>query len=345
MAWIRLPVLLKSFHVALPTPIPTATSIASPTPTKTATLAATPTRTPTQGAAFTGVRSLPGEPSSLSLNPATGRCYVARDESQDMAVLDTNSVSLLNTVPLAEGVKAIRVNPDLRRAYASYGDPLYVISCDSDAVVGQIADGVYSPSELAVNPSNHRLYVADWTMVVGRDDQVHIYNGANDQHMNTVNLGVSPIREHIAVAVNRQTGLAYAAYTGDRKIAVIGLDLQIALRITPSEMATDPWLAVNAMTNRLYLRGSSRTVVIDLNSNSEIGTLDQAGLIAVDELRNRIYVQRTSRIYVYDGANNARLREITLDTYRYVTDIACDAATRRIFLAAPSSNEIVVVAD
>jgi hypothetical protein len=107
----------------------------------------------------------------------------------------------------------------------------------------------------------------------------------------------------------------------------------------------NPWLAINAVTNRLYLRGSSRTVVIDLNSNSEIGTLDQTGLIAIDELRNHVYVQRTSKLYVYDGASSTRLREIALDKYRYVTDIACDAATRRIFLAAPSDNEIVVVAD
>ena len=345
VAWIRLPVILKSFFVPVPTSFPTPTSIVSLTPTKTATLAVTPTRTPTLGAVFSGVRSLPGEPYSLSLNTANGRCYVARDESQDVAVLDTSSVSLLNTVPLAEGVKAIRVNPALARAYASYGDPLYVISCASDAVVAQIAKGVYSPYELALNPSNGRVYVADRSVFVGQDDQVEVYDGGNSQHLATVSLGSTSYWERIAVAVNRNTGLAYAAYSGDRTIAVIGLDSQIATRITPSEMATDPWLAVNAMTNRLYLRGSSRTVAIDLNSNSEIGTLDQAGLIAVDELRNRIYVQRTSKIYVYDGASNARLREIALDKYRYVTDIACDAATRRIFLAAPSDDEIVVVAD
>jgi hypothetical protein len=77
----------------------------------------------------------------------------------------------------------------------------------------------------------------------------------------------------------------------------------------------------------------------------QVGTLDRTGLIAVDELRNRIYVQYLSRVYVYDGASNALLREIALDKYRHITDVACDAPTRRIFLAAPNDNEIVVVAD
>jgi len=346
VAWIRLPVILKSFYLTRPTPFPTATAIASLTPTRTAPSAAT--LTPTQAAVFTGVRSLPGEPYSLSLNPANGRCYVARDESQDVAVLDTNGLALLNTVPLADSVQAVRVNAELGRAYASYGDPLYVMSCASDAVVGQIAKGVYSPYELAVNPSNARVYVADRSVFVGQDDQVQVYDGGDNRHLAAVSLGSTSYIERISVAVNRNTGLAYAAYSGDRTIAVIGLDSRITSRITPSQMAASPyapWLAINAVTDRLYLRGSSRTIVIDLNSNSEIGTLDQAGPIAVDELRNRIYVHRTSKVYVYDGASNARLREIALDKSPYVTDIACDAATRRIFLAAPNDNEIVVVAD
>jgi hypothetical protein len=107
----------------------------------------------------------------------------------------------------------------------------------------------------------------------------------------------------------------------------------------------EPWLAVSAATNRRYLPGQGETAVIDLSTNTQVGALDRNGLIAVGELRNRIYVQDGSEVYVYDGASNALVREIALDGYPYVTDMICDAPTRRILLAVPYDNEIVVLGD
>jgi len=143
------------------------------------------------------------------------------------------------------------------------------------------------------------------------------------------------------------SGKAYAAYTGDKSIAIIGANDQLEGRITPSDMATfyEPWMVVNPYSNRLYLRGTNTTQVIDLNTNTEIGTLDEDGLIAVDTARNLVYVHTTRTIHVYREADNAKLREIPLGKYRYVTDIACDSETGRVFLAAPNDDEVVVVQD
>ena len=297
--------------------------------------------------ASTGVFPLSGKPYSLSVNPANGWVYVARKDSQDLAVLNLYSLAQVAAAPLPKGPQTVRVDPTLGQAYASYGDPLYIVSCATNAVVGQMAKGAYASSELAVNPTNHRVYVGDWTTVQGRQDQVQVYDGYTYALIRSVDLGISGVVEDISVAVNPNTGLAYAAYTGDQRIAVIGLDSQISMHIVPSSMASlyDPWMAINASTSRLYMRGESQTVVINLNSNTQVGTLDQAGLIAVDSVRNRVYVQRTTKIYVYDGATNAKLHEIVLDKHRYVTDIACDPPTRRLLLAAPNDNEIVVVRD
>jgi C1A family cysteine protease/DNA-binding beta-propeller fold protein YncE len=347
VAWSWLPAILKGYRMAPPpTALPTQTPVG--TPSATATIPVGPTITPTASGAFTGVVSVSGEPYSLALNSANGRLYAARAEAEDVAVLTLSGLGWVAGIPLGQGPQAIRVDPALGRAYAGYGSPLFVLSCADNSMVGVIPDGPYGPSELAVNPANHRVYVADWSVFVGQPDRVHIFDGNSTNRINTVELGVSPNIENIAVAVNRNTGLAYAAYTGDGQIAVIGTDSQIHGRILPSDMAVppyNPWMAVNSTTNRLYLRGQNTTLVVDLNASQEIGSLDQAGLIAVDETHNLVYVQRLSRIYVYDGASNAKLRQITLDAYRYVSDVACDAATRRIFLAAPSDNEIVVVAD
>ncbi len=357
VAWIRLPAILKGYRMApAPTALPTQTPVGTPSATATIPVGSTPTPTipvgptitPTTSGAFTGVVPVAGEPYSLALNPVNGRVYTARAGAEDVAVFTLSGLGWVAGIPLGEGPQAVRVDPALGRAYAGYGSPLFVLSCADNSMVGLIADGPYGPSELAVNPANHRVYVADWSVTTGQPDRVHVYDGSSTNRINTVDLGVSPNIENIAVAANRNTGLAYAAYTGDRQIAVIGTDSQIRGRITPSDMAVspyDPWMAINSATNRLYLRGQNATLVIDLSANQEVGSLDQAGLIAVDEVRNLVYVQRLNRIHVYDGTSNAKVRQITLDKYRYVSDIACDVATRRIFLAAPSDNELVVVAD
>jgi DNA-binding beta-propeller fold protein YncE len=296
----------------------------------------------------TGVFPLTGRPYSLSINPSSGRLYVARSQAKDVAVLDLYSLSQIASTPLSKGPQAVRVNESLGRSYASYGNPLYVISHASNNLLGEIPDGVYGPSELAVNPSNARVYCADWSVFVGEADRVHIYDGNTNGRINTVDLGLSPDVENISVAVNKSTGLAYAAYSGDGQIAVIGTNAQIQTRIAPSTMATspsEPWMAINPFSNRLYLRGQSTTAVIDLNTNTEVGTLDEDGLIAVDVIRNRVYVQSLSKIHVYNGFTNAKIREIALDKYRYVTDIAVDSPTQRILLAAPNNDELVVVKD
>jgi hypothetical protein len=343
VAWVWLPVTVKRQNLPVnPTAWPTHTRTPTVGP------ATTPTRTPTTPPAQVGVISLPGQPSSLALNPSNGRLYVARYEDSDVAVLGLYDLSWVTNVPLDEGPQVVRVNPTLGRAYASYGNPLYVLSCADNSVVVTIAEGAYSPCELALNVANQRVYVADTAVFLGEQDRVHIYDGNSGASINTVNLGSSLFLERIALAVNRNTGLAYAAYSGDDKIVVIGTDSQISGDLWPSSMAAwpyKPWVAINAAPNRLYLRGQATTVVLDLSSSTEIGFLDRDGLIAVDEVRNLVYVQRTSTVYVYDGATNARLRQIPLGQSRLISDMACDAATHRLFLAAPDENQVVVVTD
>jgi len=328
---ILLPIVRKLF------PLPT------PTPTATATLI--PTATPTQRPAQTGTIQLSGEPRGLAINPNNGRLYVARYQARDVAVLDLYTLSWITNIALNDQIAVARVNASLGRLYAAYGTPLYVISCANHAILAQIRESIYNPYELAINSSNHRLYLADWTVWVGEQDKVQVYDGLSNNRLGSVNLGVSPYIERIGVAVDPQTGLAYAAYTGDRQVAVIGPDLTIRRRIQPSSMSGSPDVALNPATKRLYVRGGGRTSVIDLTTNREIATLDKAGPLALDRNRNRIYIQNGGKVYVYNGANNTRVREIALGSYVYVTHMICHPATRRIFLAAPYDNQIIVLAD
>jgi hypothetical protein len=296
-------------------------------------------------APVSGVVPLPGLPNSLAVNSGNNRLYVARSDTSDVAVLDLGTLGWVTNRPLDTGPYVVRVNPTLGRGYAAYGSPLYVFSCADHSLLGQIAIGVYNAYELAVDTGNHRLYVGDWTTLVGHQDKVQVYDGTTNNLVGSVDLGVSSNIERVGVAVNHSTGLAYAAYTGDDKIAVISSGAVLLSRITPSQMSGSPWMAVNAVTNRLYLRGKDKTVVIDLNSNSEVGTLSHTGPLVVDESRNRIYVYQNYYVYVYDGATNSGVREFKLSGSYYITDIAYDPGTHRVLMTAPYDNLIAYVTD
>jgi DNA-binding beta-propeller fold protein YncE len=308
----------------------------------------TVTATPTTGPDTVVLVPLPDGPYSLDVNPNNGRLYVARTNASDVAILDLATLGWITNRPLPEVPYVVRVNPNLGRGYAAWGNPLYVFSCADNSMAGEIATGPIGISELAVNPTNHRVYVGDTAVFLNQQDKVVVYDGTNNGLVGSVDLGLSPQYESIGLAVNRSTGLAYAAYSGDDKIAIINSNATLAGRITPSQMAQwpgAPLLALNSVANRLYLLGESETVVIDLNSNTEVGTLSHRGQLAVDETRNRIYVQENDHLYVYDGVTNASLREVDLGGSYYITDMRYDPGTRRVLMADPYENLIVYVTD
>jgi C1A family cysteine protease len=363
VAWARIPILLKRVNVsALPTVAATATLTPTGGATRTLTAtttqpAATPTKTPTTPAATPtrtsvpgGVRlvSLPGAPSSLAVNTGNSRLYVARNSAGDVAVLDLGTYGWITNRPLDEDPSVVRVDSGLGRCYAGYGNPLYVFSCGDNSLQGELATGPYGASELAVNPADHRVYVGDTAVFIDQQDKIQVFDGATNALVGTVDLGLSVNYESLGLAVNPATGLAYAAYTGDDRVAVIGPGAVLLGRLGVSQMAqwpSDPWMAVNSATDRLYVRGQTDTVVVNLTSSTEVGTLNRAGLFAVDEMTNRIYVHKSNRLYVFDGGTNSSLREVDLGDYYYVTDIAFDPVNRRVLLAVPDDDLIVVVSD
>ena len=364
-AWVRIPVLLKRVDVrALPTMQATATRTptggapsATPTGTRTATPTATgsavpPTATPTptatgQAPAVVKV-GLPGGPASLAVNAANGRLYVARESASDVAVLTLSNLQWVTNRPLDIAPIAVRVDGGLGRAYTGWGEPLYVFSCSDNSFQGELPVGPYEISELAVNAANHRVYVGETAVLVDQQDKVYVFDGTNQTLIGSVDLGVSPHYESLGLAVNPASGLGYAAYSGDHKVAIIDASGNLLGRITSSQMARwpdDPWLALNPATGRLYLRGETATVVIGLAANVELGTLNRTGLIAIDEGRNRIYVHDGDRVYVFDGVTSTRVRETDLGAWYAVTDIAFDPVNRRVLLAAPDDDLILVVPD
>ena len=97
-------------------------------------------------------------PTGLSIDVQTDRLFVGC-RNQTMAVVDGLSGAILSHVAVGKGCDATVFDPVLKRAYASSGDgTLTVLDTDTYAVQ-QVVQTQTTARTLALDPTNHRLYL------------------------------------------------------------------------------------------------------------------------------------------------------------------------------------------
>jgi YVTN family beta-propeller protein len=104
-------------------------------------------------------------------------------------------------------------------------------------------------------------------------------------------------------------------------------------------------VAVNPITNRVYISGSYGVTVVDgvLNTVVTEIPLDGAYNLAVNPATNRIYVTTTSNniVSVIDGTSNTILTNIPVSDYPY--DVAVNPATNRVYVTNLQGGTVTVI--
>lgn len=136
-----------------------------------------------------------------------------------------------------------------------------------------------------------------------------------------------------------------------------GISNQVSstVRITPESpqalvpsTAGPPTLAVNSITNKIYVIQGGGVLVIDGKTNSIISTIQLSegiNLIAVNETTNKIYAtnHRNFSVSVIDGSNDTVLSTVSLDSCPgncFLTGIGINSSTNKIYLAGEPNNRI-----
>ena len=207
------------------------------------------------GGAFAAAGSIPfarAEPSGLSVSPNGSRLYVALNMTNEVAVIDTATRSILQRIPVGTYPYTTVVSADGSKVYATnWGgrvpgpgdvtdgmfpvvvDPrtgipttgtVSVIDAASNAVVKTLNVGLH-PTGMALSPGGDRVYVTN-----ANSDTVSEISTATDVVVRTLHVGGTEGREPLlgaspnAVAVTPNGRSLFVANASQNAIAVVDVD-------------------------------------------------------------------------------------------------------------------------
>jgi YVTN family beta-propeller protein len=292
-------------------------------------------------------------PSAVAVNPVTNRIYVANSAAPNsiVTVID-GATNTMTSVYTGEASIALAVNPVTNRIYVanSLDDTVTVIDGASNTILTTVTAGAL-PSAIAVNTVTNKIYVANTT-----SNTVTVINGLTNQAVN-VNVGHGPV----ALAVNQVTNKIYVAnadYTGPNSFAydctVTEIDgatnatTTILTGTLMSDQAPPTQLAVNAVTNKIYVSnsGSNNVSVIDgvTNAVTNVSTGGiQPNALSVDSVTNRIYVanQQTGNVTAIDGVTG---KLTTLNVGGNPASMALNPVTNKIYVVNQNDGTVSVIA-
>jgi DNA-binding beta-propeller fold protein YncE len=285
-------------------------------------------------------------PKCIAVNEETNRIYVGAEGC--LLIIDSETDTVIAEILPDVEVVALAVNPQTNRIYvADYGDNIFVIDGATNQQVGVIPEGIYQQYELAVNPTTNLVYIADWTTILGYYDKILVYSGETFTEVTRVNIPGSDehtIIERIGLAVNPETNLVYATWSGNNHLYVIDGDThEILGNVSPSSFSRE--ITVNTYTNYIYVGGT----VMDCDTLVEVFSDYEGTLEAVDSVNNLVYTVGYSggnyNLYVLTGTTHDIVTSLELDwsfsSYSDCVGVNCE--TDKVYLVDNSENQIPVV--
>ena len=195
-----------------------------------------------------------------------------------------------------------------------------------------------NPLDLAVNSADRTLYVASRVFFTisptcGYSDNLGVLGESTLTQTATTYVGGAHFTAR--VAVNQDTGHVYVADWHDGTVTVLdGSGNVLDTIILPSRPIG---LAVNAVTNNIYVGDGNDITVIDGTTNSVVGTLAvAANAVAVNPSTNTIYAAESSNIAVVDGTTGSVTAMIPVPS---PAALAVDTQTNFIYVANSGNHD------
>jgi len=178
---------------------------------------------------------------ACTVDPETGKVFVASFGENTVTVLDDSSCELLDVIPIGSVPSAVEVNKDTDKVYVANKDTdmVTVINGSNNEIIRSVDVGV-DPACVEVNVEKNHVYVA-------AKDCLYIIDGGVDDVIATVEYTGSPFD----LAFNPSTETIYVTTDlGDNLIWIID-----AVDLTVDDVVNCPLvrsIAVNPETNKIY---------------------------------------------------------------------------------------------
>lgn len=284
--------------------------------------------------------------------------------------------SVLATVPVGSGPRAVAVNPSTNKIYVANdnGNSVAVIDGATNAVT-TVPTGV-SPYGIAINQVTNKIYVTN-----SGSNFLTVIDGATNATTSVpvglyaTGIGVNPVTNRIYVGSGPAGAVVVidgATNTIVDSIYVAGQALIFAVNPVTNQVYVLLWasynfivqidgatgaktaipagtytfdMGINTATNKIYVvdfMGTSLSVIDGATgARTAVDAGDSAVAVAVNQVTNKVYVinQVHNQVTVVDGATNATT-PITVDPAP--TALAADAAANKVYVAT-GSNHVTVI--
>ncbi|MHB8620596.1 MAG: YncE family protein [Chloroflexota bacterium] len=298
-------------------------------------------------------------PSSVAVDPTTGRAYVANRQADTVSVLDRQSHKVLATVRTGHEPSEVAVDSVNKRAYVTNLDGTLSVIDQSNKVVATVRLLQY-PTSLTTDSTTGRVYVAAIPNALptwlrdGPTQEPPPSTGVLviDANTNVVATTI-PLRNAGSLALDASTHRLYVAVSD----AIAAIDLKTHHVVARKAISTHAGLlrgiAVNPNTHLVYaahnfawvqvLHGARLDAVADLRVGGQIADL------AIDPRSNRVYVSNpglpkhpVNDVSVIDGTTNQVLRSLAVGKDPW--GMAIDPVAHLLYVANHGSNTVSIIA-
>jgi DNA-binding beta-propeller fold protein YncE len=270
-----------------------------------------------------------------SLDPTTGRLYIAHMNAGQLLVFDTRKRRVLRTIA-APGVHGVIAVPALHRVYASATDArqLYTIDSRTGRVLTRAAAGSY-PDGLVYDPVERHVFVSDES---GGVEAVFDVAG---HRIATVRLGgeagnvqYDPGSRRILVAVQTRN-----------QVAVIDPRSNVVVRRVATPGCDHPHgLYVDAPRRLAFVAcdGNARLLTLDLTRMKVTGSAEVGSspdVLAFDTSLKRLYVSAESgvvTVFAVRGRSLTKLGQGLLAPHAHT--VAVDSTTHLVYFPLESGS-------
>lgn len=298
-------------------------------------------------------------PVAMALHPDGSKLYVANEQDQTVAMLDTTSYEVRASGSLPYAPYSVGVTPDGGQLFITAGLNLLALDPTSLSITETITPEQGRPVVMAFSPEGSKVYVANGgSDFGGAGHTVSVIDSASHAVLKTIDVGESPL----GIVISRDGRRLAVANTGDLKgdptfgippapgstVSLIDTDTDEV--VTTVTVGSGPTLmAMSADASRLFVVNSvdGTVSVVRLPEGDILATLpvgaEPAGL-ALSGRRNVLYVasRGDGTITVIDTRQAAISGRVALGAG--TTALALGTDDSRLYALQPEQRRVAVVA-
>ena len=270
-----------------------------------------------------------------SIDPTTGKLYIAHMNAGQLLVFDIGKRRVLKTIA-APGVHGVIAVPEIHRVYASATDArqLYTIDSRTNRVLRHAPAGAY-PDGLVYDPAERHVFVSDET------GGIEAVFDAAGHRIATVQLG----GEAGNVQYDPGSRRILAAVQTRNQVAVIDPRSNVVVRRVALPGCDHPHgLYVDAPRRLAFVAcdGNARLLTVDLETMKVTGSMEVGAspdVLAFDKSLKRLYVAAESgdlAVFAEHGRSLTKLGQGSLAPNAHT--VAVDSATHLVYFPLQSGS-------